>query len=102
MLTIKNWDTLIGETFMDGRFLFSNFVETGTKLKFWFKDLDDKIPAGGVWVEIEREGIFDFKKGYKLYRVTYPRCPEHKIGAHYFGDIDNVKWTFETALKKQP
>lgn len=101
MLTIKNWSRLIGESFRDGRFLFTNFEETPTRLRFWFKDCISNKQGIGVWIEIEREGIFDFEKGYKLYRVTYPQCPQHKIGAHYFGNIDNVKWTFETALKKQ-
>jgi len=101
MLTIKNWDKLLGDTFVDDRFMFSNFVETGTKLRFWFKDLSDKIPAGGVWVEIERQGEFEPEYGYKMYKVIYPKGGEHRIGAHWFGDKDNAIWTFETALKAQ-
>ena len=101
MLTIKNWNRLLGETFIDGRFLFSNFEETETKLKFWFKDIFDKSAAGGVWVEIEREGKYDKEYGYKMYRVTYPNCIPHRIGAEYFRDIDNVRWTFDAALKRQ-
>lgn len=101
MLTINNWSKLIGETFIDGRFLFTNFEETPTHLRFWFNDIDDKISVGGVWVEIERDGIFSPEKGYKLYRVIYPNCPHHTISAHWFGDMDNVKFTFDKALSKQ-
>lgn len=101
MLTIKNWDKLIGTTFVDGRFLFSNFRETATKLSFWFKDLNGNLPAGGVWIEIERQGEFEPEKGYNMFRVTYPKCTSHRIGAHWFGDTDNAIWTFETALKDQ-
>ena len=38
MLTIKGIHKLIGESFIDDRFLFTNFEETPTHLKFWFKD----------------------------------------------------------------
>ena len=102
MLTIKNWHKLLGEGFVNDRFLFTNFEETPTHLRFWFNDIDDKIPAGGVWVEIEREGKYDKEYGYVMYRVTYPNCIPHRIGAKYFSDIDNVRWTFDAALKKQP
>jgi hypothetical protein len=101
MLTIKNWDKLLGDRFVYDRFMFSNFEETGTKLRFWFKDLQDKIPAGGVWVEIERKSVYAKDRGYGMFRVIYPNCNEHKIGADWFSDIDNARWTFETALKTQ-
>lgn len=101
MLTIKNWNKLIGETFVDGRFLFSNFVETGTKLQFWFKDLNSNNSSYGIWVDIERQGQYEPEYGYKMYKVIYPKGGEHRIGANWFGDIDNARWTFETALKAQ-
>ena len=71
MLTIYNIHKLIGEGFIDDRFLFSNFEETPTHLRFWFNDIDDIVSAGGVWVEIEREGRYDDDYGYKMYWVTY-------------------------------
>ena len=101
MLTIKNWGKLIGESFLDDRFRCTNFLETETHLRFWFRDLEDKLHDGGVWVEIEREGKYDSEAGHNLHTVTYPHCHTHKIGVHWFGDMDNAKWTFEEALKKQ-
>lgn len=101
MLTIKNWDKMIGESFVNDRFRCSNFEETFSNLSFWFKDLDDKIPAGGVWVTIYREGEYDPEKGHLMYNVAYPMCSPHRVGADWFSDIDNARWTFETALKDQ-
>lgn len=96
MLVIKGWNKLLGDTFLDGRFIFSNFEEEPTLLGFWFKDLEQ---AGGVWVHIERTARFDNEKNIPMYTIKYPNCTLHRIGVDWFSDIDNARWTFETALK---
>ena len=101
MLTIKGIHKLLGEGFIDYRFLFTNFEETPTHLRFWFKDVFTNKSGIGVWVEIEREGEFDVEEDEVLYRVSYPHCGPHLIGVEWFCNIDNAKWTFEQALKEQ-
>lgn len=101
MLTIKNWNKLLGESFIDDKFLFTDFEETPTHLRFWFKDCISNKPGIGVWVEIEREGEYDDEEGIVMYGIQYPNCGPHKIGVDWFADIDNARWTFEQALKEQ-
>ena len=99
MLVIKNKNKIIGDTFVDGRFLCSNFEETNTLLSFWFKDLEE---AGGIWVQIRREPQWDDSNKRFYYKVVYPNQPaEHNITADWFADIDNARHTFEHALKRQ-
>lgn len=100
MLVIKNWNKIMGDTFCDDRFLCSNHNETPTTISFWFKDLEDKIPAGGVWVEINRNGHWNNIDKETYYNLNYPNIQSsHQISVNWFSDIDNVRATFEEALK---
>ena len=102
MLVIKNKDKILGDTFVDGRFLCSNHRETTTMISFWFKDLQDKIPAGGVWVEINRNGHWNNIDKETYYNLSYPNIQaSHQISADWFSDVDNARHTFEEALKQQ-
>lgn len=98
MLTIKNWDKIIGVTFLNGEYICDSYNETPTDLIFSFIT---KYRKQNIWVKIEREGEYDSEDGKIMYIVTYPNCSTHKIGAEWFGDMDNVKWTFEQALNSQ-
>ena len=101
MLVIKNWDKILGDTFVDGRFLCSNHREKATTISFWFKDLENKIPAGGIWVDINRKPKWSVADNQWLYTLTYPHCKLHYVSANWFSDINNAKATFEDALKEQ-
>ena len=104
MLVIKNWDKIMGDTFVDGRFLCTNHRETAATIDFWFKDLTDKIPEGGIWVSINRSKVWDSTGNHSgwYYDLDYPNIlNRHRISANWFSDIDNVRATFDDALKVQ-
>ena len=104
MLVIKNWDKILGDTFCDGRFLCSNHNETPTTISFWFKDLQDKIDIGGVWIDIIREKHWDNSPmhGGWYYHLHYPNIvSKHQVSADWFSDIDNARASFEQALNEQ-
>lgn len=96
MLVIKNWKKIIGDSFLDDRFLCTNFEEKPTLLSFWFKDLKE---AGGIWVEINRQKEWSPTDNEWLYTLIYPNSYKHYVTADWFSDIDNARYTFQTALE---
>lgn len=101
MLTIKNIDRITGESFVDGRFLCTNHIESGTSIRFQFLDTETQL-GRYVWIEINRNKTWanDSKNPGWYYKLNYAGMPaEHKISADWFSDFDNARYTFETALK---
>lgn len=101
MLVIKNKDKILGDTFLNGRFLCSNFQDTNDFLSFWFKDLTDKIPTGGIWIGIDKKGKWSVEDNEMLYTILYPNSNnKHYISANWFSDIDNARRAFQIALEE--
>lgn len=98
-LKIVNSDRMIGETFCDGRFVCTNVSFSITQWRFQF--LDTEHSRGRyVWVEIDRNSHWDNRDQKWYYMLNYPKIPQrHQVSADWFGDIDNARATFETALK---
>lgn len=97
MLVIKNWKKIIGDAFLNDRFICTNFEEKPTLLSFWFKDL---VETGGIWVEINRTPEWSPTDNEWLYTIVYPNSQKHYISADWFSDIDNARTAFKIALEE--
>ena len=100
MLSIKNIDRITGESFVDGRFLCTNHIESGTSIRFQFLDTETQL-GRYVWVEINRNGHWNNIDKETYYNLNYPNIQAlHQISADWFSDVDNARATFEEALKQ--
>jgi len=97
MLVIKNGSKMIGETFINGRFVCNSFKTTAKEYKFFFSDYENRTMHGGIWITIKREGYQDDDR--VLHDVIYPNGPGHSVTKDWF-NFDNAKWTFEKALER--
>jgi hypothetical protein len=94
MLKIKNPNDIKGMNFLDGRFTLRLIDEESHRYRFGFKET-----SRWVYVDVYREPKWDSERMENIYRVDNGRFKSHWISAKWFGEIKNVKLTFNEALK---
>ena len=94
MLKIKNPNDIKGMNFLDGRFTLREVDEESHRYRFGFKET-----SRWVYVDVYREPKWDSERMENIYRVDNGRFKSHWISAKWFGEIKNVKLTFNEALK---
>jgi hypothetical protein len=94
MLKIKNPNDIKGMNFVDGRFTLRLIDEESNRYRFGFKET-----GRWVYVDVYREPKWDSERMENIYRVDNGRFKSHWISAKWFGEIKNVKLTFNEALK---
>ena len=96
MLIIKNPNDIKGMNFIDGRYKLNGVEEHDDRYRFEFRDV---VYSQWKWIDVIRNPKWDSERGENMYRVDNGRFNSHWISAKYFGEIKNVKFTFNEALK---
>ena len=94
MLKIKNPNDIKYMNFLDGRYTLMRVEEHNDRYRFEFKEI-----SRWVYVDVYRNPKWDSERMENMYRVDNGRFNSHWISAKYFGEIKNVKFTFNEALK---
>ena len=94
MLKIKNPNDIKYMNFLDGRYTLMRVEEHNDRYRFEFKEINR-----WVYVDVYRNPKWDSERMENMYRVDNGRFNSHWISAKYFGEIKNVKFTFNEALK---
>ena len=94
MLKIKNPNDIKYMNFLDGRYTLMRIEEHNDRYRFEFKEI-----SRWVYVDVYRNPKWDSERMENMYRVDNGRFNSHWISAKYFGEIKNVKFTFNEALK---
>ena len=96
-LTIRGLNKVEGWEFY-GRFECSKVVEMRNSYRYQFKD--SVVMGRYLWVELNRNGMWDDVGGRWMYRLNYPNfSSEHYISAGWWSDLENVKRTFVSILE---
>ena len=95
MLNIKNPNDVIGMNFVHRRYKLERVEVHNDRYRFEFRDNISKY----VYVDLFRNAKWDSERGENMYRVDNGRFKSHWISAKWFGDIKNMEWTFNQALK---
>lgn len=97
-LVIKNIHKVIGDVYQT-RFVCINAVETDVNYRFQFRD-NGYTNSRIVWVEVNRNGRWDVEDKKWYYPLNYPNVGGgHWISADWWGDMKNVKLTFDEVFK---
>lgn len=94
MLKIKNPNDIKYMNFLDGRYTLMRIEEHDDRYRFEFKEI-----SRWVYVDVYRNPKWDSERMENMYRVDNGRFNSHWISAKYFGEIKNVKFTFNESLK---
>ena len=94
MLHIKNPDDIKGMNFINGRFTLRGVEVFYEKYRFAFKET-----SRWVYVDVYRYPKWDSEQNVNMYRVDNGTGMNHRISADWFGNIENVRWTFTQSLK---
>ena len=94
MLKIKNPNDIKYMNFLDGRYTLMRVEEHNDRYRFEFKEINR-----WVYVDVYRNPKWDSERMENMYRVDNGRFNSHWISAKYFGEIKNVKFTFNESLK---
>jgi hypothetical protein len=94
MLKIKNPNDIKYMNFLDGRYTLMRIEEHNDRYRFEFKEI-----SRWVYVDVYRNPKWDSERMENMYRVDNGRFNSHWISAKYFGEIKNVKFTFNESLK---
>ena len=94
MLKIKNPDDIKGMNFVDGRFVLRRVEIHDDRYRFEFKET-----SRWVYIDLYRKPIWDSEENANMYRIDNGKFNNHFVSAKYFGEINNMKWTFTQALK---
>jgi hypothetical protein len=94
MLKIKNPDDIKGMNFVDGRFVLRRVEIHDDRYRFEFKET-----SRWVYIDLYRKPIWDSEENTNMYRIDNGKFNNHFVSAKYFGEINNMKWTFTQALK---
>ena len=94
MLKIKNPDDIKGMNFVDGRFVLRRVEIHDDRYRFEFKET-----SRWVYIDLYRKPIWDSEENANMYRIDNGKFDNHFVSAKYFGEINNMKWTFTQALK---
>ena len=94
MLRIKNPNDIKGMNFVDGRFALRLIDEESNRYRFGFKET-----SRWVYIDLYREPKWDSERMENMYRIDNGKFNNHFVSAKYFGEINNMKWTFTQALK---
>ena len=94
MLKIKNPDDIKGMNFVDGRFVLRRVEIHDDRYRFEFKET-----SRWVYIDLFRKPIWDSEENTNMYRIDNGKFDNHFVSAKYFGEINNMKWTFTQALK---
>ena len=94
MLKIKNPDDIKGMNFVDGRFVLRRVEIHDDRYRFEFKET-----SRWVYIDLYRKPIWDSEENTNMYRIDNGKFDNHWVSAKYFGEINNMKWTFTQALK---
>ena len=94
MLKIKNPDDIKGMNFVDGRFVLRRVEIHDDRYRFEFKET-----SRWVYIDLYREPKWDSAENANMYRIDNGKFDNHFVSAKYFGEINNMKWTFTQALK---
>jgi hypothetical protein len=98
LLTISGIHKIKGLEYYGKKFICTNVVDTPTAYRFQFEDV--KSPAVRyVWVEILRNGQYNYGESKWEWRMNYPHCPTHIVTADYIRKWDNVIKLFEVCLE---
>ena len=99
-LVIRNEDKVGGWVFHN-RFILKKIVESDTNYRWGFIDEGSKLMRI-IWIELNRNGVWDDVDKKWLYRLNYPNIPasEHRVSAEWWGDLENVKRTFARILER--
>lgn len=98
-LYIKNIHKVIDSEFHQGRFVCTKADETDTSYRFQFCD-HNWPSARYLWIEINRNGNWDFQEKKNMYKMNYPKCPPHTVSADFLSFPPNVMHLFELCLKE--
>lgn len=99
MLKITNPDKMVGQRFLNGRFVCLRTQDSITQWRFQFEDLQAPTKRL-VWIEVNKVGKWDDEEGKIMYILNYPNCPLHRLSFDYFNDFKNATDVFEMALKE--
>ena len=94
MLKIKNPDDIKGMNFVDGRFVLRRVEIHDDRYRFEFKET-----SRWVYIDLYRKPIWDSEENTNMYKIDNGKFDNHWVSAKYFGEINNMKWTFTQALK---
>jgi len=97
ILTITGIHKIKGESYYN-RFICRRADALPTAYRFQFEDM--KYPASRyIWVEILRNGEYNYGESKWEWRMNYPQCPTHIVTANYIRKWENVMKLFETCLE---
>ena len=94
MLKIKNPNDIKGMNFLDGRFTLREVDEESHRYRFGFKET-----SRWVYIDLFRKPIWNSEENRNMYEIDNGTGAQHKVSADWFGQIKNMKWTFNQALK---
>jgi hypothetical protein len=94
MLKIKNPDDIKGMNFVDGRFVLRRVEIHDDRYRFEFKET-----SRWVYIDLFRKPIWNSEENRNMYEIDNGTGAQHKVSADWFGQIKNMKWTFNQALK---
>lgn len=97
-LTIRGWEKIKGMYFYD-RFHLLNADEGDSSYRWGFID-EKSSSVRMIWVELNRNGIWDSEGNRWVYGLNYPnmKLSEHKVSSGWWSDTKNVRKTFGEIL----
>jgi len=87
-----------GLQFYGKKFICRRAECTTTAYRFQFEDTLSPIPKY-IWVEILRNGYYNYGESKWEWRMNYPDCPPHIVTAKYLRNWDNMYKLFELCLE---
>ena len=96
MLRIKNPNDIKGMNFVDGRYTLMRIEEHNNRYRFEFRD---GVDLGWKCIDVYRKPKWDSERMENMYQIDNGRFKSHWISAKWFGEIKNVKFTFNESLK---
>ena len=94
MLRIKNPNDIKYMNFLDGRYTLMRIEEHDDRYRFEFKEI-----SRWVYIDLYRKPKWDSAEDANMYRIDNGKFDNHWVSAKYFGEIKNVKFTFNESLK---